>query len=376
MDPSIDVISLTRKLLGFDTMNPPGQERPCAAYLGRLLEHGGFDTRLYELGEGRANLMARLPGLSDMEPICFTGHIDTIPLGATLWTRDPFKGETDGDRIYGRGASDMKGGVAAMVMAGLHVARLPKGRAGITLVITAGEETGCDGAYSLASNGNALGRAGAVVVGEPTSNFPMVGHKGALWIEAKAVGVAAHGSMPDKGVNAIYKAARAVKKLEAFDFGAVPHPLLGSPTLNVGTIRGGINFNSVPDYALIGIDIRTIPNQSNQAVFEKLSSYLGEEFELNRIIDVEGIATDPHHEWVQEVFSVMEPHLKERPEARGLTYFTDASVLTPALGNPPTLILGPGEPEMAHKTDESCSISRIEAASESYQEIIRRWCGI
>lgn len=374
--PSIDVISLTRKLLGFDTINPPGQERACALYLGKLLEDGGFDTRLYELGEARANLVARLPGLSDLEPICFAGHIDTIPLGATRWERDPFKGETDGDRIYGRGAADMKSGVAAMVMAGLHVARLPKGRAGVTLVMTAGEETGCDGAYSLASHGNALGKAGALVVGEPTSNFPMVGHKGALWIEAKAVGVAAHGSMPEKGVNAIYKAAHAVKKLEAFDFDAALHPLLGSPTLNVGTIRGGININSVPDQALIGIDIRTIPNQSNQAVFEKLSSYLGEELELNRIIDVEGIATDPQNEWVQDVFSVVEPYLKERPVARGLTYFTDASVLTPALGNPPTLILGPGEPEMAHKTDESCSISKIEAASEAYLEIARRWCGI
>jgi len=376
MEPSLDAISLTQKLLGFNTMNPPGQERACAAYLARLLEDAGFDTQLYELGEGRANLVARSPGLSDQAPICFTGHIDTIPLGASRWTRDPFKGETDGDWIYGRGAADMKGGVAAMVMAGLKIARLPKGRAGITLVITAGEETGCEGAYSLASHGNALGKAGAVVVGEPTSNFPIVGHKGALWIEAKAVGVAAHGSMPEKGVNAIYKAARAVKKLEAFDFGTAHHPLLGSPTLNVGTIRGGVNINSVPDQALIGIDIRTIPDQSNKEVYERLKSYLGHEFDLHRLTDVEGVATDPQEKWVQTVFEVMEPILKERPVARGVTYFTDASILTPAFGNPPTIILGPGEPEMAHKTDECCSISRIEAASEAYLEIARRWCGI
>lgn len=376
MKSSLNSLSLTRELLGFDTMNPPGQERSCAEYLGGLLEDGGFDTHLYEFGQGRTNLVARIEGIRDTAPICFTGHMDTIPLGATSWSKDPFKGEIEGDRIYGRGAADMKGGVAAMVMAGLHLAELSKGRAGITLVITAGEETGCEGAYFLVSHGTALGEAGAVVVGEPTSNFPVVGHKGALWIEARATGTAAHGSMPEKGINAIYKAAHAVKKLEEFDFDIAPHHLLGLPTLNVGTIRGGININSVPDQALIGIDIRTIPDQSNKEVYEKLASYLGQELELNRLIDVGGIATDPKDEWIQDVFEIMEPILKERPVARGVTYFTDASVLTPAFGNPPTVILGPGEPEMAHKTDEFCSISKIEEAGEAYLEIGRRWCGL
>ncbi len=376
MKPSLNTLSLTRKLLGFDTMNPPGQERGCAEYLGRLLEDGGFDTHLHEFGEGRTNLVARIEGVRDAAPICFTGHIDTIPLGATRWSKDPFKGEIEGDRIYGRGAADMKGGVAAMVIAGLQLAELPKGRAGITLVITAGEETGCEGAYFLASHGTALGEAGAVVVGEPTSNFPVIGHKGALWIEARATGMAAHGSMPEKGINAIYKAAHAVKRLEKFDFEIAPHHLLGLPSLNVGTIRGGININSVPDQALIGIDIRTIPDQSNKEVYEKLASYLGQELELNRLIDVGGIATDPKDEWIQEVFKIMEPFLKERPVARGVTYFTDASVLTPAFGNPPTVILGPGEPEMAHKTDEFCRVSKIEEAGEAYLEIGRRWCGL
>ena len=376
MKPSMNSISLTRELLAFNTMNPPGQERACAEYLGKLLEDGGFETDIYEFAEGRTSLVARIQGDSDRAPICFTGHIDTVPLGATPWTKDPLKGEIEGDRIYGRGATDMKGGVAAMVVATLRVAELSKGRTGVILVITAGEETGCQGAYFLASHGTALGKAGAIVVGEPTSNFPVVGHKGALWIEARATGMAAHGSMPEKGINAIYKAADAVKKLQDFDFEAVPHPLLGSPTLNVGTITGGININSVPDQALIGIDIRTTPDQSNKEVYEKLKSYLGQELEFNRLMDVEGIATDPQDEWIQEVFEVMESFLKERPVARGVTYFTDASALTPAFGNPPTIILGPGDPAMAHKTDEYCEISKIEEAVEAYLEIVRRWCDL
>lgn len=376
MKPSLNSIALTRKLLAFNTMNPPGQERDCAEYLGKLLEDGGFETDLYEFAEGRTNLVARIQGNNDRAPICFTGHIDTIPLGAIRWTKDPLKGEVEGDRIYGRGAADMKGGVAAMVIAGLRVAELSKGRAGLSLVITAGEETGCEGAYFLASHESALGKAGAVVVGEPTSNFPVVGHKGALWIEARATGMAAHGSMPEKGINAIYKAAEAVKKLQDFDFDVAPHPLLGLPTLNVGTITGGININSVPDQALIGIDIRTIPGQSNKKVYEKLTSYLGQELEFSRLVDVRGIASDSENEWIQEVFEVMESFLEERPVARGVTYFTDASVLAPAFGNPPTIILGPGDPVMAHKTDECCEISKIEEAVEAYLEIARKWCGL
>lgn len=375
MKPSLNALSLTRKLLGFNTMNPPGQERACAEYLGKLLEDGGFETRLYEFAEGRTSLVARLKGINDRAPICFTGHIDTIPLGATRWTQDPLKGEVEGGRIYGRGASDMKGGVSAMVIAGLRVAELSKGRAGVTLVITAGEETGCEGAYFLVAHESALGKAGAIVVGEPTLNSPIVAHKGALWIEARATGMAAHGSMPEKGINAIYKAADAVKKLQDFDFDVAPHPLLGSPTLNVGTIKGGMNINSVPDQALIGIDIRTIPGQSNKAVYEKVKAYLGQELEFSRLVDVDGIASDSENEWIQEVFEVMESFLKERPVARGVTYFTDASVLTPAFGNPPTIILGPGDPVMAHKTDEYCEISKIEEASEAYLEIARKWCG-
>jgi succinyl-diaminopimelate desuccinylase len=149
---------------------------------------------------------------------------------------------------------------------------------------------------------------------------------------------------------------------------------LGSPTLNVGTIRSGININSVPDQALIGIDIRTIPEQNNKKVYEKLASCLGRELELKPLVDVEGIATDPVDEWVQEVFEITASFLKEQPGVLGGPYFTDASVLTPALGNPPTIILGPGDPEMAHKTDESCSISKIEEAVKVYLEIARKWC--
>lgn len=223
----------------------------------------------------------------------------------------------------------MKGGVAAMVIAALTMSKISRGKAGITLIIAAGEETGCQGAYHLAKLGNVLGKAGAIVVGEPTSNYPLVGHKGALWLEAHTTGVTAHASMPEQGVNAIYKAAHAIAKLQKYNFNVLSHPFLGPPTLNVGTISGGVNINSVPDKAVIGVDIRTIPGQDNNKVYEELQFYLGNEVELKRIVDVGGVSTDPQNDWVQQVFEVMEKLLQERPLVSRATYFTDASVLNP-----------------------------------------------
>jgi len=370
-----DALSLTIKLLSFNTINPPGQENDCARFIGKLLEDGGFKTTYHEFSKGRTSLVARLEGSTDKPPICFTGHIDTVPLGTVKWQKDPFGGEIDGNKLYGRGSTDMKSGIAAMVLAALEAAKIQSRKSGITLVITAGEETACQGAHYLAELGNVLGKAGAIVVGEPTSNRPLVGHKGALWLEACTTGVTAHGSMPDQGTNAIYAAARIVDKLEKFQFSIPPHPLLGPPTLNVGTISGGMNINSVPDKTTIGIDIRTVPGQCHENVFKELQSYLEDKVEFNRIVDVDGISTDPQHEWIRQVFDIME-NFEERPVPCGATYFTDGSVLTPAFGNPPTVILGPGKAAMAHKTDEFCFISRIEDATGAYTEIARQWCDV
>ncbi|MBL7213109.1 MAG: M20 family metallopeptidase [Desulfobacteraceae bacterium] len=369
-----DSLSLTRKLISFKTINPPGQERSCAEYLGELLREGGVTVSFHDFDEGRTSIIARLEGTGEKAPLCFTGHMDTVPLGTAPWDTDPFIGEVDGDRVYGRGASDMKAGLAAMVIASLRLAKISDRIADFTLVLTACEETGSKGAEHLARLDNVLGKPGAIVVGEPTSNYPLVGHKGPLWLRATTTGVSAHGSMPLQGVNAIYKAARAVTKLEEYGFDMDPHPVLGSPTLNVGTIAGGVNINSVPDRASFEIDIRTIPGMTHSGLFRHLQSYLGEEVELDYLLDLGNVATDPQNGWVQEVFDIMEPFLNERPEPRGAAYFTDASIFTPALGNPPTIILGPGEPTMAHKTNEFCYIPRIEDATEVYFEIAKRWC--
>jgi succinyl-diaminopimelate desuccinylase len=375
MGVAVDAVELTRQIVRMDTINPPGNEEACARHLGALLEKAGYSVAYHELGERRANLVARIGGKARLKPLCFTGHIDTVPLGAARWKQDPFAGETDSGRLFGRGASDMKSGVAAIVAAAVGLGRRLERSAGLELVITAGEETGCQGAFDLVAKG-ALGHAGAIVVGEPTSNYPYVGHKGAFWLNARTRGVTAHGSMPEKGDNAVYKAARALAVLEKFRFANPPHGLMGQATLNVGTIRGGLNINSVPDEAVIGIDIRSVPSATHADIRARLERELGPDVELETLIDLDPVYTAPDHPWVRQVFATMQRFLGSEPQAKAATYFTDAAALGAAYQGPPTVILGPGEPHMAHQTDEYCLIDRVQTAVAAYEEIAARWCEI
>ena len=373
MNINLSALELPQALVRFDTINPPGTERLCAEHLGSILNDAGFAVSYHEFAETRTSLVARIGGDADAKPLCFTGHIDTVPLGAAPWSVDPFAADIADGKLYGRGTSDMKSGVAAFVVAAIRLARELETGPGMVLIITAGEETGCEGAYHLAGLGNVLGDAGAIVVAEPSSNLPFIGHKGALWLKAVASGRTAHGSMPELGINAIYKAARTISQLEDFDFNVARHPVLGKPTLNVGTVHGGMNINSVPDRAEVGIDIRTLPDQDHGDLCAHLSSYLGDDIAVAPVVDVGSVWTDPAEDWMLDVFDVMAEILGKMPEVCTATYFTDAAALTPAYGGPPTVILGPGEAAMAHQTDEYCVVDRIDQAVNAYVEIAKRW---
>jgi succinyl-diaminopimelate desuccinylase len=217
------------------------------------------------------------------------------------------------------------------------------------------------------------GEAGALVVAEPTANMPYVGHKGALWLRGIAHGVTAHGSMPDAGENAVYKAARATQRLSCFHFGVSPHPTLGAPTLNVGTFHGGLNINSVPDRAVIEIDLRTIPSMTHATLRNDIAAHMLEDMDVETALDLPGVWTSPHLPWVERIASIAARVTGEPFEVRTATYFSDASVLVPAFGGVPTLILGPGEPLQAHQTDEWCSVARIREAAEIYRLMIVDW---
>ncbi len=355
-----------------DTCNPPGREEECARHLAGLLEEAGYRVELHPMAPGRTNLVAGLPG-GDAPPLCYSGHLDTVPPGRAAWSFDPLAGRVEGGRLLGRGASDMKGGVAALVGAARELARLPRRRSGLLLVLSAGEETGCQGVEFLARGGYLPPVCGAILVAEPTDNYPMLGHKGATWFTVRARGRSAHGSMPHLGENAIEKAARALLALAEFDFAVAPHPHMGRPTLNVGTISGGVKTNMVPDQARFSVDLRTLPGQDPGRVLEAIARHLGPGVELEPGVQAGAVWTPPEHPWVRQVFRLMARVLGRRIAPRGLSYFTDAPTLAAAMGHPPVIILGPGRPEQAHQTDEFCDLDKIGQAAEVYLELGRAW---
>jgi succinyl-diaminopimelate desuccinylase len=365
------LIDLTQQLLRFNTINPPGDEAECMAWLADYLRDAGFQVQQHRFGDRRANLIASLPGKADGKPLGFTGHLDTVPLGVADWQYDPFGTDIVDDRIYGRGSSDMKAAIAAFVTACQRHKPAIMAGSGVVLYLTGGEETGCEGARALIDD-TALPQPGALIVGEPTANYPVIGHKGALWLRCETRGKTAHGAMPHLGINAIYLAADALGKIQHFSPGAA-HPLMKQPTINVGRIQGGLNINSVPDRTTFDVDIRTAPNLQHGEIRQRLATTLGENVFVTTLVDLPAVLSAEEHRWMQQVFQLCQPLHTEALTARIVPYFTDASLLLPALGAPPCVILGPGEPTMAHQTDEYCLLSRLEEAENLYGEMIAAW---
>lgn len=364
----MDVVELTRALIRFETVNPPGREEACARFVGQMLSAEGFRVSYHAFAPERTSLIAHSPGVNDrVARIVLSGHLDTVPFGSADWRYEPTAADMVNGKIYGRGASDMKAGVAAMVLAALAEGR----QTPVSLILSAGEETGCEGARYLATQDLLEGPVRALIIGEPTANQPLIGHKGVLWFEMEARGRSAHASQPEQGENAIYKMVRAISRLMTYRFNGIRHSLLGKPSMNVGTIHGGGNINSVPDRAVAGVDIRTVPNLDHGALLRDLAAHCGDGVRLRVIADMEGFASDPLDPMIQQVFQLVRPYLNKTPVPDGAAYFTDAAALSAAYDRPPTVILGPGEPAQAHRTDEYVAIPRIEDAISIYRSILQ-----
>lgn len=364
---------MTRKLLSFNTINPPGNEKEIAKFVGGILAGHGFKIEYPVFEDNRFHLIAEKGLSSKRPPIILSGHFDTVPLGKKSWSFDPFTGVVDDGKILGRGSSDMKGGLAAMILASIEVFGETPPAGGIRLIFSAGEELGCQGVSKLIKENRGLGEASAIIVGEPTANLPVTGHKGALYLNAITSGKTAHSSMPELGVNAIYKAARAIMKIMDFNFDAEPDPLLGYPTLNVGTINGGMNINSIPDHAEFTIDIRSTTKVDHSKILNKLTRDIGDETVIEKLVDLKPVFTSENDPFVQIVYDVCKVERMRNGFPKALPYLTDGSVLQKFYNDAPTVILGPGQPEMAHQTDEFCCLDKLEQAVNIYKNIILKW---
>lgn len=368
-----DPVEIAQGLIRINSINPPGGEEAAARYVGEIMAKAGLKVDYAFLDNKRAGVVARLAGNKSEPVLVYTGHLDTVPLGTAQWSFDPHGGEIKNGCLLGRGASDMKSGIAAMTAAAIQLAAEPAGCGDIIFAFTAGEETGCDGAWQMVNTSTVPGKAEALVVAEPSGMEPFLGHKGALWLECSARGKSAHGSMPDKGDNAIYKAARAAAGLEDFFADPPAHPQLGKPTINVGTFSGGSKINMVPDQATFQVDLRTVPGMDHGQLTDEIRHRMGQDITVKQLIDLPGFLTPADDPWITSVMQIMQRFQGAQPSPGYVNFFTDASVLKPALGDPPTIVLGPGDPGQAHQTDEFCPVDQIRQAAKMYVEIALEW---
>lgn len=364
MGTVVEALELAQRLVRLDTRG--GGERAAADLVAGVLHDAGFDVESQEPEPGRANVVARTSPPGSWVPVTFTGHLDTVPADPSGWSFDPLSGDLRGGRLLGRGASDMKAGVACQVEAAVRAAR--EGAGPVQLVFTFGEETGCDGAARLGAD--ALTPTGLLVVAEPTGNRTVLGHKGTLWLRAKARGVSAHGSRPELGRNALVALAAAATRVAAHRDWPVS-PTHGPVTVNIGTFHAGVQPNLVPDSAEMRIDVRTVPGFDSAEAASVIAGLCGAEIEIERLVDLPGIATAPSGPGMADVLETLEPGSSTR-SPRYATYFTDASVLAARLGEPDVVIFGPGDPEQAHVTDETCSVANIEAAARAFRALLLR----
>ena len=367
-----DVLGLLADLVRARTV--AAGEGELASRAATLLDGAGFTVRSSAWEPGRDQLVARFG--AGGTPLTLTGHLDTVPADAAQWSADPWGAERDGDRVVGRGTSDMKSGVAALLVAAVeHVGR-PHDCRGVQFVLTAGEETGCTGALALRRDD--LAHGGPVLVAEPTANRLVPGHKGAHWMRLTAAGRAAHGSAPELGDNAVVRLARAAVALhDHADWPA--HEMFGPVTANVGMLAGGQQPNIVPDAAAMLLDVRTVPGVDAGLLRSTVSQLAGGGVQVDDHVVLPVVDTpldDPFLALVQRALETAGLDAEPRPPAR---FFTDASVLAGLLATQdgaaaPTVVLGPGEPDQCHVVDEWCSAAKVEAAVDVYAALLDARC--
>ena len=379
-----EAINFLKELINTNSVNPPGNEEQIAKIIAKKLEENGIETKIRSLGANRAYLIARLKGNGNKKSLVLSGHMDTVPLGDIPWDYEPFDAKEVNGCLYGRGTSDMKSGLAAMTMAMIEIAKSKVTLEGdLVLAATAGEEVDCLGAKAMIKDG-VLNDTGAMIIGEPSNGEVFVCHKGALWIEIISYGKTAHGSMPDQGINAINNMIVFINALYSkFKFKYKEDPMLGGPTINLGTISGGVRTNVVPDMCRLQIDIRTVPGQNHQEILSDVKNLLKEieaasnaKFELNILNDLVAVGTSVEDPLIKVALSTAGELFNRDYQPKGVRYYTDASTFVPGLGNDlPVIFYGPGNETMAHKPNEYVETSKYLDSITFYKEVALRYLG-
>ena len=376
-----DAVELTRLLVKVDSRNPDlvagaPAEGEVARARASVLEGWGFRVSLQEVVPGRPNVVARI-GTPGSRSRMFNGHLDVV--GVEGMTHAPFDALTTDGRLYGRGATDMKGGVAAMCCAAWRAAQA--GLAGeVVVAAVVDEEWQSAGTKCLVDRGV---RADACIVTEPTRLAIAPAHKGFTWTEVAFTGRAAHGSRYDVGIDAIRHAGLLLAELDRVDREELvlhTHPLLGHASLHASSISGGSGWSTYPDQCLMTVERRTVPGESpDDAVHEMRQA-------LKRVTAAtESVRGDVRHvfsQWPSDVavdapvvrsLSAAMEGVGERVSIEGLSAWTDAALLNAA--GIPAICYGPGDISLAHSATEWVEEREITRATAVLQRMALDWCG-
>ena len=339
--------------------HPHAGERRVAEFLASVLAQAGLSVEFQPVAPQRTNLVARLlPAGKIKQTILLAPHLDTVNVVDEL----QFNPTVRGGKIFGRGACDTKGSVAAFVSVLQELARAkdrPR-ETEIAFVGLADEELAQAGSREFARSGL---KADLAIVGEPTRCEIVTAHKGSVFVELETQGKAAHGATPQFGQNAVLTMARVVEFLETDyrrQLQGRKHPLLGSPSVSVGTIRGGTQPNIVPDRCQLGVDRRTLPGETDRSVQRELDALLRArgvkaKFSHGRLAPCLPLETDHRLPLVRQFLGSAG---QRRP--LGVHYFCDAAVL--AAGGIPSVVFGPGDIAQAHTADEWLALAQLELA--------------
>ncbi len=375
----LDSVELTRALIRIDSVNPDlapdaAGEAEIAAWCAAWLEASGFEVRLVGTAE-RPTVIGIARGTGGGQSLMLNGHLDTV--GVASYDGDPFAAEVRDGRVYGRGAFDMKSGVAAIMVAAARAAGA--GLAGdVVVTLVSDEEYGSRGTQDAL----AAVSADAAIVTEPSEMHLVLAHRGFAWFDLELTGVAAHGSMPHQGVDAIAHAGlvmRALDDLRSRFEAAPPHPLLGYGTARVSMISGGKDAATVADSCTLTIERRTLPGETPDSVEAELRALLEElaattpgfQFVLKRIVARGAFEADPEGALVHAVAQSAQRVLGRPAPSRGEPFWTDAGLILEA--GIPCLLLGV-DGGGAHADTEWATVASIEQLTDILEGTIRAFC--
>jgi acetylornithine deacetylase len=351
-------------------------EAEIATLVQTRLADSGIQCELKEAVPERPSVLARIPGQSE-EAVWFDAHLDTV--SAKGMEFEPFEGRLENGKLYGRGAADDKGSLAAMMAALMTVARSGETPpATIIFTATADEEYRMQGMLGLLEEGMTA-RAG--IVGEPTNLEVIIAHKGVARFAISTTGKAVHSSRPDAGVNAIYRMGKVLGAINAFAKGGVgreTHPMLGKATLSVGVIRGGEFVNVVPDRCEIEVDRRLLPGEDGRKAIGEVRDYLGNALQedlglkvSSPDLTVPGMSIASDHALVQAVLGAVREVTGKAP-VNGMQGTTHAGQM--AERGMPAIVLGPGAMGQSHTAAEELDLDQLEKAAAVYEKLMRSGC--